>query len=1547
MTQSENRVARGTENLLNATVRPAAHYCFVTRCDGPKDGPWHVHAECIDQAWVDEVWEELLATEDGRAFAALVDGRTPGDLGPSSVVRACWSWYNDRFWKEGAKPPTLSTLEFLLSAEDPWRVEAGLWYDGRWVPEGTVGHAVGALQAVMLNEPPYREPPSDVQLTNFLELEPRRRDGRIGHASLRALHSLPAEEGEPHPAPQGGPPAGTGGGAPETSTASSGPSSSRGDGMHEFLGGVSKAIDSAVSWLSDRTRRAVASLQALFDSPWQGPGGLRPAFAGGLPSIQSYEAPSPGEKPAPMRYCGAPGDNAGGQVANPAVGGDVLVFNIGQGNCNAIYDAAGTIVAYFDMGHPTALNTSSWPGGFVPCVCDDPIVILSHTDQDHYELGRTTPATHALTWVVPTGAGQQYGGIFGGLVANIRAAGGSILRWAHNAPIGYMAFPWGWVERAMGADRNGSGLVAFVCVRDDPAVLAAQTAVAGVPAAVPMGAPADTALFAKPVAAALAATGVGSPDAEVAAVRGMITVLTGGYGGAGGVVAAINGGGGMGVGMATLGAALPPADALAAANACIAAHGAGNAPTQVGNDARATNVHGVIGALPARALSKVAYPVDPMHPAPGNGIVRDAHAHATRGALAARQVRPQAPGMPPVGTVLYAEYVAAAFAAWTNILMSDEHARYALMAVLDQLNGAVGVAATAANIAGGGAIHGVAAVGQALTGAQANLVATAAVNVIAVGNAATAAAHNGRAAAAAAVFGIATPHVEAALKNVDLHIEAGTAPFTAGERFVFLNGDAAFGLVRSMGPTAGDPSLPVVVGMTAVHHGAILTDAAGGGGFLDGNRVPWAPGSAAAAAPQVADTAHPQSTAESITRTTNHLVGAPVANLKAEVSHAGAAAAAAIYAVDADFAQAGDAASRATLVSGSCRLLASGVAAVVLDTNLGPAESAEVAIASIAGSVSRYGSGSALEYARAAAAAQVRLRGAAIPFGEVQSLAVEATAATLEANAAAAMGQVGAEVLGPAPAGTAALARVVAADLAVRVGALQVGAYTPAYIARIAVRMVISVLNNPGWNAAAVIAAANALGTAIAGANNLAQLVSPHRAQSTAEAAIAVVTHGAASITAAGNAVAQIAGNLPGGSPPHTSLFAAPIAAAFALSTAGVAAANIAIGALRASIAFSNEVALGLGGYDSLLKRAEIGLIVNGGGGPLGGPANLGIGMANLGAAMTPRQAEALGEAAISVQRTGAALGAAGRRGRGGAAAGALNNTRCRVIEDVVLPIAPALADTKVSMPTLCFAGTPALAVNDANVEAATIAAGAFALNQFTPQVPDNIAAMRPILARLARAARASAAVAGAVDAELNAAHAALGTGLGAGPLGVLRGHVNAVMALSVRAPWGATTLQRVAREAAELAMLSEAGRLSGIPVANIEAAVQAVEGGTVAAATAAAAVAGGPAPGRIAYSYGILIGNGHCHPTSTMGNMGHPHPLALQIYEAHGWTMRRNTPLNANHGGLQSDGAGAHLQGHISLGWDHVNDQNRAVGAVGGGGVGACMVCGPIPANR
>lgn len=191
----------------------------------------------------------------------------------------------------------------------------------------------------------------------------------------------------------------------------------------------------------------------------------------------AYSGSGGANNPMQLVTCPACGAAAGAVGACPACAVPlrqpfVAAFDIGQGSCNAIVGASGETLAFFDFGYSTTGARQPAPPTR-PCLCGAPPIIVSHWDRDHYQLANSMPAALTHDWLGPQ---QTVLPIATQFMGRIRQAGGTLALWpfAGVGKVRHMVFPWGWVERGTQPqnDTNGSGLVAFVCVRDDPGGIA-------------------------------------------------------------------------------------------------------------------------------------------------------------------------------------------------------------------------------------------------------------------------------------------------------------------------------------------------------------------------------------------------------------------------------------------------------------------------------------------------------------------------------------------------------------------------------------------------------------------------------------------------------------------------------------------------------------------------------------------------------------------------------------------------------------------------------------------------------------------------------------------------------------------------------------------------------------------------------------------------------------------------------------------------------------------------------------------------------------------
>jgi hypothetical protein len=138
-------------------------------------------------------------------------------------------------------------------------------------------------------------------------------------------------------------------------------------------------------------------------------------------------------------------------------GDAAAVYDVGQGNCNAILDVQHRPTLYFDFGGGVMRNTPTYPPGQRHfCFSQSPALVLSHWDWDHWSSALRSPAASiypaaaAATWIVPR---QWLGAVHRTLLAGLASA----LIW----PSGLTRISKGSVavHKCNGPGRNHSGLV--------------------------------------------------------------------------------------------------------------------------------------------------------------------------------------------------------------------------------------------------------------------------------------------------------------------------------------------------------------------------------------------------------------------------------------------------------------------------------------------------------------------------------------------------------------------------------------------------------------------------------------------------------------------------------------------------------------------------------------------------------------------------------------------------------------------------------------------------------------------------------------------------------------------------------------------------------------------------------------------------------------------------------------------------------------------------------------------------------------------------------
>lgn len=139
----------------------------------------------------------------------------------------------------------------------------------------------------------------------------------------------------------------------------------------------------------------------------------------------------------------------------------VVCFDVGQGLASALICQCGFPIYYFDTGRGSRRNAPTAPAFVDFCACDDPTIILSHWDTDHWAGSIKNAAMLSQKWIVP----RQKISVTHTLFADsILSHGGSIHVIRNNTN----ALQWSYgaqhfeLQRGTGTGRNQSGLILVV-----------------------------------------------------------------------------------------------------------------------------------------------------------------------------------------------------------------------------------------------------------------------------------------------------------------------------------------------------------------------------------------------------------------------------------------------------------------------------------------------------------------------------------------------------------------------------------------------------------------------------------------------------------------------------------------------------------------------------------------------------------------------------------------------------------------------------------------------------------------------------------------------------------------------------------------------------------------------------------------------------------------------------------------------------------------------------------------------------------------------------
>lgn len=487
---------RGTLNIINLP-REWDYFAFVSTFDDCPDGSRIFTFECVDAAWINRIWTELLATSQLAVLLPILSS-ADFDLGFLDSFRKLASperqylyelylWFLDRTLR-ASDPAPVAFFEWTVPPDHPRRAdfEENDWYRLRLRASPSLFQEPPGVFSTIALSPDDDDP----AVQRWPVVAPLRVGNQIGFLSesfvmqqgLKMLHFPKSPPAPAPPPPMFHPPPNDSGGP--TPTEGTGYDFGRqGREPVHWWTRVSAAVGRGI----DHVGRALDALVPDF--------GLLPALAPAGAGTGFQALPSPAlpersserqERVRPVKYVGGDGGGAGAgqaQPVNPMVRGAgpphdqqpfVGVIDIGQGNCNVLFDREGKAKVYYDFGYRK--NGDHPPRGAAQvCLCHNPLIVLSHWDGDHVLLCRYNTRSYGLTWVAP----QQHMGSVDTreVVARVLAGGGTFHLWEPQG--GVMAFEWGFLVRAGSAivnnrwqseGKNNTGLAIYVCVKDNAAV---------------------------------------------------------------------------------------------------------------------------------------------------------------------------------------------------------------------------------------------------------------------------------------------------------------------------------------------------------------------------------------------------------------------------------------------------------------------------------------------------------------------------------------------------------------------------------------------------------------------------------------------------------------------------------------------------------------------------------------------------------------------------------------------------------------------------------------------------------------------------------------------------------------------------------------------------------------------------------------------------------------------------------------------------------------------------------------------------------------------
>lgn len=146
----------------------------------------------------------------------------------------------------------------------------------------------------------------------------------------------------------------------------------------------------------------------------------------------------------------------------------VDIINVGQGNCNAICDANGQPILYYDFGGGCLANRRTYPNypiGINFCFQRNPMIILSHWDFDHWYSATRVRSAMSCDWLAP----RQAVGPTAWKFASLLVSAGKLKLWPSQASVSHGGAIS--IIKSNGTSRNDSGLVLMIALSSGDVIL--------------------------------------------------------------------------------------------------------------------------------------------------------------------------------------------------------------------------------------------------------------------------------------------------------------------------------------------------------------------------------------------------------------------------------------------------------------------------------------------------------------------------------------------------------------------------------------------------------------------------------------------------------------------------------------------------------------------------------------------------------------------------------------------------------------------------------------------------------------------------------------------------------------------------------------------------------------------------------------------------------------------------------------------------------------------------------------------------------------------